>query len=208
MAHEFEGLDFNGYGMIVLNGPSGAGKSTILGRVLPEFPGVFDFSVSHTTRAPRAAEREGVDYHFVDKTRFLELEKTGNYFIETAHVHVSCYGTSFMAVRRVLESGKHCLLDVDYQGTLSLKEKLPSIRSLYILILPPDLEVLEQRLRGRGTETEKSIAVRLETARKEIRFFEENKSLYDIIITNDVLEETLVKFTRSIEGFIAPQHKE
>ena len=166
-------------------GPSGTGKSTLIARLRKEFPDDFGFSVSHTTRAPRKGEQNGVDYNFVDKTH-MEDEISKGKFLESANVHGNYYGTSFEAVDKVSCLHKICILDIDIQGVKSCKKANFDADS-YIFISPPNMEVLEARLRGRATDSEESIKKRLVGAKYEM---EESKNLkWDAVIVNDDLEK-------------------
>jgi guanylate kinase len=166
-------------------GPSGAGKSTLIAKLRKEFPDDFGFSVSHTTRSPRKGEQNGVDYNFVDKS-LMEEEIAKGKFLESANVHGNYYGTSFEAVDKVSSLYKICILDIDIQGVKSCKNANFDADS-YIFISPPNLEILEQRLRGRATDSEESIKKRLAGAKHEM---EESKKLkWDAVIVNDDLEK-------------------
>merc|ERR1712194_605577 len=140
--------------LIVLCGPSGAVKSSLLKTLMSDFPKSFGFAVSHTTRDPRPGERDGVDYHYVKKEVMDKMIADGA-MIEYAHVHKNTYGTSFQAVEAVTGRAqrRRCILDIDVQGVDSVK-KMPSVnaQALYIFVAPPSIEVLEKRLRSRGTE--------------------------------------------------------
>jgi guanylate kinase len=129
-------------------GPSGVGKSTLIARLRAEFPDDFGFSVSHTTRKPRAGEEDGVHYNFADKPA-MEAEIAAGKFVESANVHGNLYGTSFAAVERVSAAGKICILDIDVQGVASCRRVQFEV-GRYIFVAPPELSVLESRLRGRG----------------------------------------------------------
>lgn len=150
---------------VVVCGPSGVGKGTLLGRLLDEHPDDFGFSVSHTTRAPRQGEVDGTHYNFVDHATMEGMISRGE-FIEYARVHKNIYGTSIAAVRAVSSTGKTCLLDIDVQGANSVKKT--DLNARFIFISPPSFEVLEARLRGRGTETDEQVATRLANARTEM----------------------------------------
>jgi guanylate kinase len=152
---------------VVVCGPSGVGKGTLLNRLLAEYPDECGFSVSHTTRPPRSGEQDGVHYHFCSIDE-MEAMIARNEFIEYARVHGKIYGTSIAAVRDVSGSGKTCLLDIDVQGAESVKKT--DLNARFIFISPPSFEELEKRLRGRGTEDEASIRVRLEAARGEMAY--------------------------------------
>eukprot|EP01086_Lenisia_limosa_P014143 TRINITY_DN44179_c0_g1_i1.p1 TRINITY_DN44179_c0_g1~~TRINITY_DN44179_c0_g1_i1.p1 ORF type:complete len:190 (+),score=49.45 TRINITY_DN44179_c0_g1_i1:93-662(+) len=178
---------------VVLAGPSGAGKSTLIKRLMNQHPGVFGFSVSHTTRAPRAGEVDGKDYHFSthDIMNAL-LAKDG--FVEVAHVHGNMYGTSFKAVEDVQKSGKTCILDIDIEGVKSVK-KAPSLSPVYVFVAPPSIDALEMRLKGRGTETDATLQTRLTNAKVEMSYMNQ-EGMFDHIIVNDVLDEAYVKFEK------------
>jgi guanylate kinase len=150
--------------ILVLCAPSGTGKSTLCTRLLAEFPGLT-FSVSCTTRAPRGGERDGVDYHFKTREEFITLRDQG-FFAEWAEVHGNFYGTPAGAVRDMLAAGRDVLFDIDVQGAAQLRRTFPD--GLYVLLLPPSREELDRRLRGRGTDSEETIARRMANAVKEM----------------------------------------
>ena len=164
----------------VICAPSGAGKTTLVSRLTAEFP--LEFSISCTTRAPRGTERDGVDYIFLDRETFVERRKQG-YFAEWAEVHGNFYGTPLQPVRDRLALGRDMLFDIDVQGAAQLSLSLPEAR--FVFILPPSMEELERRLRGRGTDSEDAIRVRLSNARTEIM----SSHWFDAIIVNDDLEK-------------------
>ncbi|ORX61727.1 guanylate kinase [Hesseltinella vesiculosa] len=182
--------------IFVLSGPSGSGKSTLLKRLFGEFPSTFGFSVSHTTRGPRPGEENGKDYHFVKKEDMVAEVEAGK-FIESATFSGNMYGTSIKAVRDVTEAGKVCVLDIDMQGVQSVKKT--DLAPKYIFIQPPSLEVLEQRLRGRGTEKEEAIVQRLSASKKELEYAQENGA-YDVVIINDDLEKAYQSLKLAIFG--------
>ncbi len=164
---------------LVLSAPSGAGKTTLVHRLLQEFP-QFAFSISCTTRAPRAGEVDGRDYHFLTKERFAAMRSEGA-FAEWAEVHGNYYGTPLGPLRELLAAGRDVLLDVDVQGAAQLRLSLHNAATVFIL--PPSMQELERRLRSRGTDSDDVIATRLANAGKEIaeaRWFES-------IIVNDDL---------------------
>ena len=174
--------------LFIVSGPSGAGKTTLIERVrdrLKEIRIELYFSVSHTTRRPRAGEVPGRSYHFVTGEEF-EAMIQGREFLEYAHVHAHWYGTSKAEVRQRLLDGQDVILDIDYQGAKQVAED-PDLepRSLNIFIFPPSLDVLDQRLRQRGLNTEEEIQLRLQKAIDEI---DEGKDFYKYIIINDDLE--------------------
>ena len=166
--------------VVVVSAPSGAGKTTILARVLRDLGGIR-FSVSHTTRAPRGAERDGVEYHFVDRAAFERLRDEGG-LLEWAEVHGNLYGTGVAEIERASAAGIDILLDLDVQGAAQVRRRVPE--AVTVFILPPSYEVLEHRLRGRGQDDEATIARRLAAAGREIDAFEQ----YDYAIVNDDLD--------------------
>lgn len=170
----------------VVSGPSGVGKSTVLRRVLQAESGVR-FSVSHTTRRPREGEVDGDDYRFVDEAAFRALvERDG--FLEWAEYQGHLYGTSLEAVSGPIEQGLDLILEVEVQGAAQLRERLPE--AVFVFILPPSLELLEERLRGRETDTEEVVRKRLERAREEIGLVlaEGSGRTYDYLVRNVDLE--------------------
>jgi len=171
---------------IVFSGPSGAGKGTLIDLLMKEFPNRFGFSVSHTTRKPRPGEKDGIHYHFTDVEHMLKEIEEGK-FVEHAHVHGNYYGTSKRAVEEVLNSGRVCLLDIDVQGAEQVKKS--SLRSLYIFVMAPSLDILEKRLRGRGTENEESLKTRLLNAKREMEYAE-RPDFFDLVLINDDLPNT------------------
>ncbi|XP_040943194.1 guanylate kinase 2 isoform X4 [Gossypium hirsutum] len=170
---------------VVISGPSGVGKGTLINMLMKEFPSMFGFSVSHTTRAPRGLEKNGVHYHFTERNVMENDIKHGK-FLEFASVHGNLYGTSIEAIEAVADSGKRCILDIDVQGARSVRANY--LDAVFIFICPPSMRELEERLRARGTETEEQILKRLRNAEAEI---EQGKSsgIFDYILYNDNLEE-------------------
>ncbi len=147
----------------VVCAPSGAGKTTLTRRLRQEFP--LSFSISCTTRPPRPGEVDGRDYTFIDKETFLSLRGQGH-FAEWAHVHGNYYGTPLRPLKDKLKAGEDMLFDIDVQGAAQLALTLPE--ACFVFIFPPSLQILEERLRSRGTETEATMATRMENARKEM----------------------------------------
>lgn len=166
--------------LVVVSGASGAGKSSLLQRLLAASPRLR-FSVSHATRAPRPGEQDGVQYHFVDRTRFEQLIREGA-FLEWAEVHGDLKGTSWAELERAQSEGLDLLLDLDVQGAEQVRRRHPE--ALTIFVLPPSFAELERRLRGRAQDREEDIRRRLRNARDEMRRFAE----YDFVVVNDDLE--------------------
>lgn len=154
---------------LVLCGPSGSGKSSLLKRLMDEYPDTFGFSVSHTTRKPRPGEEHGVHYFYVTREEMVKRVDNEE-FLETAEFSGNMYGTSIAAVELVQAAGKVCVLDIEIEGVKQIKKS--HLNAFYVFVEPPSIEELERRLRGRGTETEESLRLRLETARQEIVFGE------------------------------------
>ncbi|KAM0787514.1 hypothetical protein ACM66B_003586 [Microbotryomycetes sp. NB124-2] len=169
----------------VLCGPSGTGKSTLLKKLFNEFPDMFGFSVSHTTRAPRPGEENGTAYHFTSREQFLELVNKGG-FIEHAEFSGNMYGTSVKAVQDVAKNNKKCILDIDTQGVKLIKANHPHLNPIYIFVAPPSLKSLRERLSGRGTETDEAMQARLAAAVGEIEYAK--TGAFDIVVVNDELD--------------------
>jgi guanylate kinase len=174
--------------LFIVSGPSGAGKTTLINAVRARLAAVkieLYFSVSHTTRRPRAGEHDGINYHYVTHETFRGMVARGE-FLEWAHVHAHDYGTSKAEVVGRLLDGQDVILDIDYQGAKQIAEdKELESRSLSVFIFPPSLDVLEQRLHSRGLNSEDEIDLRL---RKAIAEIDEGKGFYGYIIINDDLE--------------------
>ncbi len=186
--------------LFVISAPSGAGKTTLLQKVMVEIEGLA-FSVSHTTRAPRPQEKNGVDYHFVSRKEFLALREKG-VFLESAEVHNNFYGTSREAVLEQLAAGTDVILDIDVQGAAILR-KDSSLDAAFIFIAPPSLAELERRLRQRQTEDEATCKLRVANAKKEIA----QAGNYHYLLVNDDLEEAVVMLRSIILAERAGQHR-
>ncbi|PIU32411.1 MAG: guanylate kinase [Syntrophobacteraceae bacterium CG07_land_8_20_14_0_80_61_8] len=167
----------------VVSAPSGVGKSTILKAVLEQEP-ELRFSVSRTTRAPRPGEVPGRDYHFISRAEFEAGIGAGR-FLEWARVHDQFYGTDRAPIETWLQAGHDVILDIDVQGARQVRAAAPGLLSVFIL--PPSFAILEQRLRGRGTEAPDQVARRLGVARREL----EEVTSYDYLIVNDRLAEAV-----------------
>ena len=138
--------------------------------LMKKYPNDFGFSVSHTTRSPRAGEQTGVDYHFTD-VESMEKMIANHEFIEYARVHKNIYGTSTKAVHDVMKSSRICILDIDVQGVntvMDAESSKPVLRPMYVFIAPPSVDQLESRLRARATDSDEAIRGRVNTAKKEI----------------------------------------
>ncbi|XP_003707430.2 guanylate kinase isoform X2 [Megachile rotundata] len=174
---------------LVLCGPSGSGKSTLIKKLFEDFPETFGFSVSHTTRAPRPGEEDGKHYHFTTKEKMQKQIEQGE-FLETATYSGNLYGTSKRAVEQVQKDGKVCILDIEMQGVKQVKQS--SLDPLYVFIKPPSIEVLEERLKGRNTETDDSLRRRLSIARTEMEYGEKPGN-FDVVIENDDISKAYDK---------------
>ncbi len=172
--------------LLIISSPSGAGKTTLTHKLLESFPDLT-FSVSHTTRTPRAGEVEGQDYHFVDRPGFEKMVAE-DCFAEWAQVHGNLYGTSLGELDRARTDGKKAILfDVDYQGARQIKARLPD--AVGVFILPPSMAELRHRLDGRGLDSAETIERRYDKARLEI----EHYLFFDYLVINDKVEEAAAK---------------
>ncbi|KAK8244233.1 guanylate kinase-like protein [Phyllosticta capitalensis] len=190
---------------IVISGPSGSGKSTILKKLFAEFPDRFGFSVSHTTRSPRAGEVDGREYHFVPRPEFERMIQD-NAFIEHASFGANYYGTSIAAIDNIAKQNRVCILDIEMEGVKQVANNphLPQ-RPRFLFLSPPNLEELEKRLRGRGTETEDSLQKRLTQAKVEMEFAKTG-GIHEKIVVNDDLETAYKEVRDWIVGEEAQKH--
>ena len=179
--------------IFVITAPSGTGKTTIIDGVRENMRGV-GYSISHTTRMPREGEVNGYHYYFVDRAEFQEMIEAHE-FIEWAVVYDQLYGTSISSINRGLSSGKDVLMDLDIQGAEAIKRRFPE--SLSIFILPPSMEILKERLKGRSTDEKRDIDLRMRKAVEEIQRCRD----YDFIVINDDLNQA----AREIEAIITAQ---
>lgn len=171
--------------LFVISGPSGTGKGTICKSLLQRRPDMF-YSVSATTRLPRAGETDGVHYHFIDKLIFKDMIERDE-FMEWAEVYDNFYGTPKNPVLEALKRGTDVLLEIDVQGALKVKKKAPD--AVYIFIVPPSLNVLRERIIGRGTDSIEVIDKRMAKAIGEM----ENLHEYNYIVINEFLDEAVHK---------------
>lgn len=178
--------------LFVISGPSGAGKGTLVQRLVERVPHTW-VSISATTRAPRTGEIDGLHYRFMTPEEFERIIEEGG-FVEWANVHSHYYGTPAGPIIEHLEAGDNVLLEIDVQGGFQVREKFPDAKLLFIA--PPSMEVLEQRLRGRGTDSDEEIAKRLRNAKGEL----EASKDYDIVVVNDDLEEATDKLAEVLES--------
>jgi guanylate kinase len=169
--------------LFIISAPSGAGKTTLAKAVLQQFTDML-YSISYTTRKPRAEERDGVDYHFVSKQDFKKGIKKGRW-AEWAEVYGNYYGTSAEFIEKSLSSGCDILLDIDVQGTLQILKHYPD--SVTIFILPPSMNALRKRLEMRGSDSKAVMDKRLVNAKKEMA----QKKMYRHIIVNDKLSAAI-----------------
>lgn len=166
--------------LVIISGPSGTGKDTITQRLLA-IDNRFALSVSATTRQPRVGEEDGVDYYFISEEDFSNKIESGD-FIEYARYGKNYYGTLKQDVENRIKSGKTVILVIDVQGEANIKKLYPNVLSIFVM--PPSYEILEKRLRGRNTDSEDAILLRLEAAKCEM----EKCGEYDYVVVNDSLE--------------------
>ncbi|MGR3914262.1 MAG: guanylate kinase [Gammaproteobacteria bacterium] len=169
--------------VLILSAPSGAGKTSLARELTARRPDAA-LAVSHTTRAQRNGEKDGIDYHFIAPAQFAEMV-AARCFIEHASVFGNQYGTSLGAVEALFARGKHAILEIDWQGARAVRRRFPHAQSVFVM--PPSVEALEQRLKSRRQDADDVIAARMRAARDEIRHSNE----YDHIIVNDRFEHAL-----------------
>lgn len=179
--------------LILLSGPSGTGKGTVCKALLKKHEDIA-LSISCTTRTPRKGETHGVSYHFITHDKFDEMIEN-NAFLEYAQVFDNYYGTPKSYVREQLDAGKDVLLEIDVQGALQAKNAFPE--GVYVFLVPPSMEELENRIRSRGTETEQQITKRLGKAKAEMKLIDR----YDYVIVNDEVEKVI----DSVEHILAAE---
>jgi guanylate kinase len=150
--------------LFVITAPSGAGKTSLIEAVMRDDPSL-KISVSYTTRVPRDGEKDGVDYHFVERATFDAMQRRGE-FLESAEVHGNHYGTSRKVILDAVARGEDLILEIDWQGAQQVRRLYPDCVGIFIL--PPSIEELERRMRGRGKDAESVIRRRLDNAREEL----------------------------------------
>jgi guanylate kinase len=182
--------------MVVVSAPSGGGKSTILRAVMERMDGI-SYSISATSRPPRGGESDGKDYFFLSKEEFERRIEAGA-FLEYAEVHGNYYGTPKEWIEKRLAQGNDVALDIDVQGGMQVKRICPR-DTLLIFLMPPSPQVLEKRLRGRGTDPESQIAVRLANAACEMEHWKH----YDYVVVNENLEAAV----RTVENIIHAERR-
>lgn len=171
--------------LFVISAPSGCGKSSIINEIL-EHNHHLSLSISYTTRPPRKTETNGKDYYFISKEEFKTMEKNQE-FIETTERFNNCYGTSKKQLEKALENNQHIIFDIDYLGAKNIQNYFPHNTTL-ILIIPPSIPILEQRLKNRNSETSASLKMRLSNAQNDI---EKYSKKYDHVVVNDKLHDAI-----------------
>lgn len=185
--------------IIILSAPSGSGKSSIIARLIDKEDLQLGFSISATSRSPRGEERDGVEYYFLSPEEFDRRVKAGD-FVEWEEVYAgTCYGTLRSEVERVVGCGRNLIMDVDVKGGVRLKEIFGD-DAISIFIMPPSVEELERRLRGRATDSDDTIRRRLAKAEYELTF----APRYDTVIVNDQLDRAAAETETTIRRFITP----
>lgn len=169
--------------LIIISAPSGTGKTSIVSALI-ESDSQLNLSISHTTRRPRPNEIEGQDYYFVDRDIFQAMVNRGE-FLESAEVYGNLYGTSHKWVKESLASGRDILMEIDYQGAQQVRKAFP--QAISIFILPPSYAQLEERLKQRGQDDQKTISRRLANVREEVSHLNE----FDYVVVNNELQEAI-----------------
>jgi guanylate kinase len=183
--------------LVIFSAPSGAGKTTIVKHLLDRFPDRLSFSISATTRPPRGEEVDGSDYYFISKEEFLH-RIAHKEFVEFEEVYSGTfYGTLRAEIERIWSTGKQVIFDIDVEGGLHLKRKYGK-KALAIFVQPPSYEVLIERLRGRGTDSESKLQERFAKARKELEYADK----FDIILHNVELEAACLEAERLVTEFL------
>lgn len=183
--------------LIIFSAPSGSGKTTIVRHLLKTYPDKIEFSISATSRPKRGIEENGKDYYYLSPEEFKQ-KVADEEFLEWEEVYAGThYGTLKSEVERIWAKGKAVIFDIDVEGGLNLKNQFKE-NALAIFVMPPSLKILEERLRSRQTDSQESIARRLQKAEKELKTAE----LFDVFIINEVLEDALLKAERLVDDFL------
>jgi guanylate kinase len=183
--------------LVIFSAPSGSGKTTVVKHLLATMPDKLAFSVSATTRKPRPGEEDGREYHFLELDAFEQKVEAGE-FLEHEEVYAGIlYGTLWSEVRKIWSENKAVVFDVDVQGGLSLKRRFKE-NALAVFLRPPSVDVLMERLRNRSTEVEHHLQERIAKANHELSF----ESRYDVVVVNDILEETLARCEQIVNDFL------
>ena len=191
-------MSFNTDKLIVFSAPSGSGKTTIVRHLLEQTDLPLAFSISATTRAPRGAEKEGVDYYFLSPEAFKSKIEKGE-FLEYEEVYPGLfYGTLASEVNRLWNENKAVLFDIDVMGGISIKKSFPN-ETLTVFVQPPSIETLEERLRSRNTDTEETLQIRLSKAQQEL----DKAQAFDEIVINDDLSTALTQTEELVRSFLS-----
>jgi guanylate kinase len=182
--------------LYVISAPSGAGKNSLINALMARFPGRFAYSISATTRQPREGEQDGVHYFFKSQDEFRAMIAAGE-LAEWMEVHGNFYGTPRGPIDALLAVGTSVIMDIDVYGKANFDKVYPD--AVGILIVPPSLEVLAQRLRGRGTDSDETIALRLKNAVDELAFAKE-QGKYEFTVINDDFETAVDELAGIVEG--------
>lgn len=182
---------------ILFSAPSGSGKTTIIREILKRFD-CFEFSISATSRNPRGGEKDGVDYYFLSPDEFHQRVQNGQ-FLEWEEVYAgTCYGTLKSEIDRIWDNGHVIIFDVDVNGGRNIK-KYFGADALSLFVMPPSVEVLEQRLRSRGTDSEEAITKRLARSAEELKMADQ----FDVTIVNDILEKAVDQTQQVIINYLS-----
>ena len=178
--------------LFIITAASGAGKTSLVRALVADNPNI-KVSISFTTRQPRVGEKDGEDYFFLDEINFKKMIENDE-FLETAKCHGALYGTSKLTVKEALEKSEDIILEIDYQGAFSVKKLFPE--SISIFIIPPSIDVLEDRLNNRGQDSKEDIKLRIAAARNEMSHLEK----FDYVTINDDFEKALFELKAIIQS--------
>lgn len=179
--------------LIVLSGPSGVGKGTVRKAIFDNYSNDFDYSISMTTRKKRVGEKEGIDYYFRTKEEFEKLIEEGG-LLEYAKYVGNYYGTPLEYVNKTLDAGRDVFLEIEVQGALKVREKMPE--AIFVFLSPPNLDELESRIVNRGTDSEDMIQKRMKKAVEELKLIQ----YYDYVVENDTVQNAARKIRNIIES--------